>query len=396
MSKLWDICSIKSSKRIFESEYVEMGIPFIRWQEVSDKSILDKNAKFECYISKERYEEIKKLKWVPQKWDILITAVWTIWNLCYLPYDIDFYFKDWNILWLSNFQDWVYEKYIYYFMKSPFFKTQLEYSFIWAVQKALTIDMLSKIELVLPSYEEQQKIAKILSTIDDKIELNNKVNSELEAMAKELYEYRFIQFDFPDKDGKPYKSSRWKMIWNKELKREIPEGWEVKTLGDSCEIYQPGILFAKDCIEDGEYFVHGSNWIIWKYNDYNHENSEIIVSCRWDCWNIHRTLPKMWITWNAMVIRLKDKSIHNEYLYQSLFYAWIKNISTGSVQWQITRANISPLKIIIPSRNIIDKFNKIVIPTVDEKLKNLLENQKLSELRDFLLPMLMNGQVTVK
>ena len=245
--KLSEICRIASSKRIFESEYVERGVPFIRGQEISDGSILDPKASFECYISQSRYEEVKEKYGKPNKGDILITAVGTIGNLCYLDKDIDFYFKDGNVIWFSEIISSCDGKFLFHFMKSSYFKEQLKYFMIGAVQKALTIDMLKKVEVPLPPLPTQQKIAAILSSLDDKIALNKKINAKLEAIAKRLYDYWFVQFDFPNEEGKPYKSSGGKMVWNEVLKREIPEGWEVRNLyeiadyinGLACQNYRP-------------------------------------------------------------------------------------------------------------------------------------------------------------
>ena len=111
--RLKDICLITSSKRIFEKEYVSEGIPFIRGQEITDRSLLKSNIKFECYISKKRFEEIKEKYIIPKKHDILITAVGTIGNVCYLDKDVEFYFKDGNILHLTNFNEKIYPLYLY-------------------------------------------------------------------------------------------------------------------------------------------------------------------------------------------------------------------------------------------------------------------------------------------
>lgn len=256
---------------------------------------------------------------------------------------------------------------------------------------------IGNLKFVIPkNITDQKSISSILNIIDEKIELNNKINNELEKIARTLYDYWFVQFDFPDENGRPYRSSGGKMVWSEDLKREIPNGWDVSKLGEVCEIYQPQTISEKDCVEDGKYFVHGSNGIIGKYNKYNHEESEIIISCRGNCGNIHRTLPKVWITGNAMVFKMKDKNINNEFLYQALYYSGIKNISSGSVQSQITRTNVAPLKIIIPEKKILDKFSGIAKNVVLKKLSIQDENQSLFQLRDFLLPMLMNGQISIK
>lgn len=301
-------------------------------------------------------------------------------------------------------------EFIYYFARSPLFRERaISCMEGTSGRKRVNENILKNFEFNFPTLQDQQKIASVLSTLDSKIELNNRINAELEAMAKTIYDYWFVQFDFPSSLAsinsasdrtlskvEGYKTSGGEMVYNQELKRQIPKGWEVKELGEVCEIYQPQTISAKDCVEDGKYFVHGSNGIIGKYHEYNHDDSEIIVSCRGDCGNIHRTLPKMWITGNAMVFKILDKNIHNEFLYQALRHSGIKNIASGSVQGQITRTNVSPLKIIIPEKKIIDKFSNIAKNLVSKKLLINEENQKLAELRDFLLPMLMNGQIVVE
>lgn len=254
-------------------------------------------------------------------------------------------------------------------------------------------------ELTVPdvSILQQRKVASVLSALDDKIELNRKINAELEQMALTLYDYWFVQFDFPDASGKPYKSSGGAMKFSPELNREIPTGWSVASLSEISEIYQPKILSAKDLSSDGEYPVHGSNGIIGRYHSYNHDQSEVVVSCRGDCGNIHRTPPKTWITGNAMVFKPRSElKMHNEFLYQALRYVGLKQISTGSVQGQITRTNVEGLGVVLPDEKTLSVFNAFAEPIVAKKLLNNEESQNLAHLRDWLLPMLMNGQVRVE
>jgi len=289
-----------------------------------------------------------------------------------------------------------YARFMAFYLRSKLFRKTMTNNAVLTLRASLNEQIFSYLDLLLPDYSQQVKIGDLLYLLTSKMELNNHTNLELEKITKILYDYWFVQFDFPNKNGKPYKSSGGKMVFNEKLKREIPEGWEVGNLGNVCDIYQPKTISQKDCIEDGKYFVHGSNGIIGKYNEYNHENSEIIVSCRGDCGNIHRTVPKIWITGNAMVFKLKDNTIHNEFLYHALYWLGIKNISSGSVQGQITRTNVSPLKIILPTKDLLKQYSIFAKNIVNKKLLINEENQKLAELRDWLLPMLMNGQVSIK
>jgi len=123
-------------------------------------------------------------------------------------------------------------EFVYYLFLLAGKNGQLEKHFIGSTIKHLTGIALKQIEFAFPPLESQEKIAAVLSSLDSKIELNNRINGELEAMAKTLYDYWFVQFDFPNEDGKPYKTSGGKMVWNDELKREIPDGWKVEKISD--------------------------------------------------------------------------------------------------------------------------------------------------------------------
>ena len=186
--KLENLCKIQSSKRIFESEYVSSGIPFIRGQEVSNETIFDNNS-YSCYISENRYNELKLNYGVPQKGDILITAVGTIGNLCYIDRNFKFYYKDGNLLQFTDFIKNINSKYLFYFMHSNYFKKQLNNNLIGAVQKALTITMLNKINVPLINLCSQQKIVSVLSLIDEQIKRNIDVSKRLQVLAHTTFDY---------------------------------------------------------------------------------------------------------------------------------------------------------------------------------------------------------------
>ena len=196
---------------------------------------------------------------------------------------------------------------------------------------ALSIETLNSFPVPIIPLREQKRIGEIFSALDKKIELNRQINQNLEAMAKQLYDYWFVQFDFPDENGRPYKSSGGEMVWNEKLKRFIPRGWESSTLGNECQMYQPKTLGLSELDEFAKYKVYGANGIIGKYHAYNHENSEIAMACRGNsCGTVNRTAPFSWITGNAMVIKMIDDSIHNEYIKQALRYANVEGAISGS------------------------------------------------------------------
>ena len=288
-------------------------------------------------------------------------------------------------------------KYLNAFMHTRYIQKYFENNASGSGQRyTLSNDTIGNILVLLPSIEEQHIIGNVLADIDRKIELNKQINDNLEAMAKQLYDYWFVQFDFPNEEGKPYKSNGGAMVWNEKLKRDIPQGWSDCILGDICDMYQPKTLGLNDLSEDSEYKVYGANGIIGHYSSYNHENSEIAMACRGNsCGTINRTSPKSWITGNAMVIKFRNKEIHNEYIKQALKYANVKGAISGSGQPQLTRENLSLLKMTQPNYAILEAFSKKVAAIVAMELEIEEQNDNLTKQRDELLPLLMNGQASV-
>ena len=289
-------------------------------------------------------------------------------------------------------------KFLNAFINSPYIHKYFENGASGSGQRyALSIDILESMPLLLPSLEEQKRIGDIFSNLDRKIALNRAIYKNLEELAKQIYDYWFLQFDFPDKNGRPYKSSGGKMVWNEKLNREIPEGWILTKLSEICNMYQPQTIGTDMLIEDGSYRVYGANGVVGQYDKYNHENSEIAMACRGNsCGALNRTMPYSWITGNAMVIQLKDQDVCNEYIKQALQYMNISGAITGSGQPQLTRENLNSVSCIKPEPHVVNHFSKIIEPLVKLQIKITEENDDLIRQRDELLPLLMNGQVSIK
>ena len=261
---------------------------------------------------------------------------------------------------------------------------------------SMTKTAYNNIKINLPDLKTQQSIAAVLSALDKKIALNKQINARLEEMAKTLYDYWFVQFDFPDANGKPYKSSGGDMVFDETLKREIPKGWEVKSLGEIADLYQPATLSEKELNKNGQFLVYGANGIIGKYNKFNHENPVVAVACRGNsCGAINITQPKSWITGNAMVVNPKNKNMCIDFIKNTLLVNNLDKVVSGSAQPQITRTNFAPLKVITPNESLLKLYSDIINPMFNKRINRIQQNAKLTQLRDFLLPMLMNGQVSV-
>lgn len=287
---------------------------------------------------------------------------------------------------------------------------------------SMTIGAYYDIPIVLPELEAQKKTAKLLLDVDNRIELNNRINVELESVAKLIYDYWFVQFDFPDENGKPYKSSGGKMVYNEDVKREIPQGWESCLLGDVLDRTGTGLNPRKNFVlGSGDNFYvtiknieQGKVILDNKCDKINDEALEIINK-RSDLnvgdilftsiqpVGVTYLLHEKPINWNinesVFTIRPNSK-VTSEFLYMFLSGDYIKaytnNVSAGSIHKGVRHSTLKECKFILPHRSLIEEFTEKVQPILYKLHLIDKENQKLSELRDWLLPMLMNGQVTIK
>ena len=281
---------------------------------------------------------------------------------------------------------------------------------------SMTFDSYYQIKVFLPSIEIQNKIGDILYKIDKKIALNTRMNAELEAMAKQLYDYWFVQFDFPDENGNPYKSSGGKMVYNPTLKREIPAGWELEYLGNLMD-FSNGINYDKNIAGDKEYNI---------INVRNITSSTVFI-VKDDLDRI--TLPqananKYMIDEEDIIIarsgtpgatRLIDSPKDTIYcgfiIKGSPKYPWMKyylfNIlkqlegtdatkTGGSILQNVSQDTLKGLPLVVPPKINVDMFNETIIRLFSRLNMNLEQSAQLTHLRDSLLPMLMNGQVTVE
>jgi len=269
----------------------------------------------------------------------------------------------------------------------------------------------------------QTKLSGILERIDQKISLNTRMNAELEAMAKQLYDYWFVQFDFPDENGKPYKSSGGKMVWNEKLKREIPEGWEVKELDDCIKHINTGLnprhnfvlgngdikyLTVKNLRSDGTIDFSNCDVIDEEARKKVHRRSDIQVNdilfaSIAPLGRCHLILiePKDWdINESVFSIRPNVELVSPYYLFIYFMSNWFvqkaEKESAGSIFAGIRVNSLLNIPIIVPHNNIQNLFNKVVKSNFLKRDSLSTEINHLTRLRDSLLPMLMNEQVKVE
>ena len=392
---LGDIGKVKMCKRVLKNQTSESGdIPFYK--------ISTFGGEPSTFISRELFDTYKKEYSYPKKGDVLLSAAGTLGKKIVFNGE-KAYFQDSNIVWLENDESKVLNKYLYYF-----------YDVIkWKKTSGSTIDRLYNenilgAEIYYPDMATQKQIVNTLSLLDSKIENNNKIISTLESLAKTIYDYWFLQFEFPNEDGKPYKSSGGKMVWNDELKREIPEGWKVKSysklgkllMGQSPKsdsynnegIGYPLINGAAELREDSV--------AISKYTSNPTRVSQIgdLLFCiRATIGNLQFGQAEYCLGRGVASYRPNSKK-HIEYLYfvTNDILAVYNKILTGSIIVGISKDDLLQQPILTPNESIINAFSETVHPMFETIANLKKENQELASLRDFLLPMLMNGQVTFK
>ena len=293
--------------------------------------------------------------------------------------------------------------YLYYVLKSLNLNSKQIGSSQPLITQSMLRDMVVDIEI---NIEEQKRIANSISIIDQKIQINNQINQELEAMAKTLYDYWFVQFDFPDQNGKPYKSSGGKMVYHPELKREIPEGWGVEKLFDIADV-QYGYPFSTDyfnCTGEGVPVIRIRDILGNDITNYSTEEVEDKYKI-----NVGDVLIGMdgnfhmnyWIKENCYlnqrVVKVNSDKLPNmvlKYQIEPFIKLREKSVSRTTVG-HLSDKDLKAINVILPK----DKYLSSIFEKFESILENIIinqqQNQELTQLRDWLLPMLMNGQVKV-
>ena len=326
----------------------------------------------------------------------------------------------------------VYPKFMAFYLRSPLFRRTIINNTVMTLRASFNEAMFSYLEIMLPDFDTQKKIGDFLYSLEKKKQINNQINQELEAMAKTLYDYWFVQFDFPDQNGKPYKSSGGKMVYHPELKREIPEGWGVTTFsswisdnktGDwGKETSQGNYTLEVDCIRGAD--INGlsgngktdmpTRFILEKNKDKLLTDFDIVIeisggSPTQSTGRIVGISEKVLNRFDLPLICsnfCKAVSLKEQETFYNFVYEW-KNLYDNGVlfSWEGKTSGIKNLlfdsfvtnyHIAQPPIDLMKQFFDYA-SSVDKKTQLLLkQNQELTQLRDWLLPMLMNGQVKVE
>lgn len=307
--------------------------------------------------------------------------------------------------------------YIFYVLKNSYHQLRR------AASGSTAVPLLSKGDFNLLSVRVhkdksiQQKVAAVLSVLDAKIDLNNRINAELEALAKTVYDYWFVQFDFPDANGRPYRSSGGAMVWNEALRREVPEGWEVGSLDSLGRI----VGGSTPSTTNPDHFGNGVPWITPKDLSNNKGNKFIargetdvteqgMKSASLSVYPAGTVLMSSRAPVGYLAIALNPVTTNQGfksfvpskgYATAFVYYAVERSLpaiiqyASGSTFVEISGGVLKSVQSVLPDKKVANAFCQVIEPIVDRQRTAELENRELTRLRDWLLPLLMNGQVRV-
>ena len=408
IAKLNDIGELKTGPfgtQFSASEYVSEGIPVINVKNIGYGSIIETGLD---HVSKNTLGRLTEHKL--KEGDIVFGRKGSVDRHCLIRREQNGWMQGSDCIRVRLTDTSVYPEFVSYYLLTDAVKMKINNSAVGSTMASLNTDILGDIDIILPDYAEQKSIALTLGIIDKKIKNNNRINDYLEEMAKTIYDYWFVQFDFPDKNGKPYKSS------GGTFKNGLPIGWNYVPIKNICNILSGFSFQSDDYVQNGKYKLltiknvqdTGINLDVDNYINILPENMPDF--CKLDIGSILMSLTgnvgRVGILYdsncllNQRVSLMQAKNpIMTPFIYcllkSSKMRYILESLATGTSQ-----KNLSPIEagnIMIPYDNeIVKNFSKKVTPLIDSIITNLKENNNLTNLREWLLPMLMNGQATIE
>lgn len=399
--RLADVCLKITDGSHFSPQGISEGYPMLSVKDMSDYGFSYASCK---YISKEDYEKMLKNGCVPKKNDVLIAK-----DGSYLKH-VFIVSNDKEQAILSSIGilrpnlEKVTPQFIKYYLSLPSIKEQVARKYVTGTAlPRIILKNFSDIAIPLIDIDNQKNITYLLEKLDSKIENNTKQIEFLESLAKTIYDYWFVQFDFPNEDGKPYKSSGGKMVWNEELKREIPEGWKYTFIGSITNCYDSKrvpLSSKQRGAKKGEFPYYGATCVMDYVNEYIFDGDYVLMAEDGSIMKVDNTpilqriTGKTWVNNHAHILEPK-KGYSCAVLMQLLKDIYVPSLKTGSIQAKITQEKMNSIKIIDIPSDLLYEINKQLLP-LDSKVLHLQnEISVLNKLKGFILPLLMNGQVSV-
>lgn len=415
--KLREISELKTGPfgtQFSAKEYVSEGIPVINVKNIGYGNIISEGLDYVGNSTLERLSE-HKLK----TGDIVFGRKGSVDRHCLITKEQDGWMQGSDCIRVRLTDASVYSNFISYYLLTDAVKTKINNSAVGSTMASLNTDILGDVDINLPGYEEQYKIASVLSTIDQKIEKNKEINDYLEEMAKTIYDYWFVQFDFPDENGKPYKSSGGKMVWNDKLNLQIPNTWQSTELSSYGKIISGGTpstenedFYADDGIAwitpndlsnntSNMFISHGERDISLQGLNNSSANlipsSSILLSTRAPIGYIAVSMNEL-TTNQGFKTLVPNDTDNTSFLYYLIKrnIPYLEQMGTGTTFKEVSKDSMEHLTVILPSDNILAHFFQKIKPYIMLRKSYEQETKKLISIRNWLLPIVMNGQATIE
>ncbi|MBT5171735.1 MAG: hypothetical protein HOL90_05610, partial [Candidatus Nitrosopelagicus sp.] len=402
-TEIGKICTVTSSKRIFQADYVKEGIPFFRSKEIIEKA-QRKKISTEFFISQDKFIEIKEKFGAPKKGDILLSSVGARSGIPYYVIDeSEFYFKDGNLIWLKEFEDIISSQYVFLWLNSMKIFNILKNVMIGSAQPALTIEQVKKLIIQFPSKKKQIAIVEMISSLTRQIQNIQNQNKILEQMAQTIFKSWFVDFDGVTE-------------WDDSELGKIPNGWGVEKISDVCETFGGGTpstknpnywdgqnywLAPSDLTSLNRVFCVDSKRKITDEGLQNcaskiHPENSILMTSRATIGVF--CINKIPVATNqGFIVSKPNNPDHIYYIflnYRNRVDEFLQN-ANGSTFLEISRSNFRQLPILIPTPEILDKFHVMVKLLFENIFINEKMIEGLTKTRDVLLPKLMSGEIRV-
>ncbi len=383
-----DLLSIGDGYRAKNSELSDEGIPFARAGNLNggfDFSNCD-------YFPREDLKKVGEKK--SQVGDVVFTSKGTVGRFAFVDEKTpEFVFSPQLCYWRSLDESIIHARFLYYWMQSRAFIAQ-----IYAVKGQTDMaDYVSlrdqrQMNVTLPEIQEQKKIASIFSVLDKKITLLQRQNQTLEKIAQTLFKHWFVDFEFPDEEGKPYRSSGGKMVASEF--GEVPVGWKIVCF-DSVSSFSTGKgLKRENYTDSGLYPIMGANGELGRTNEYLFDETLILTGRVGTLGIVTISRGRVWVSDNAIIIRPLSRSLFY-YSYFILRGINFDALNRGSTQPLITQGDLKIVRVILPNSRLLELFQEIVSSLFEKTFKNENQILALTKTRDTLLPKLMSGQIRI-
>lgn len=414
MTKLGDISTIITGpfgSQLHQSDYVSDGVPIVMPQDITDRKI---NYTSINYISE--YDAHRLNRYITQKNDILYARRGDIEKHAFITSEDSGVYCGTGCLRVRITSEDVDPLFLSFYLNREETKRWLVTHAVGSNMPNLNTEILSNVPISYPTIDRQKRIAHILNCLDKKITTNRKINDNLENQIQTIYDYWFSQFDFPDSDGNPYKSNGGLLEWNETLKRNIPSSWSVGSVAKNSltKFIKPGV----DVFELKTYLatadVKGSAIYEGTVIDYeNRESRANMQPTEYSVWfakmkNSIKHLyfnPEMYpiieqsiLSTGFCGLQCDDKSFEyiSSYIASPYFELHKDMLAHGATQEAVNNNDLAEIHLLIPDKNTLEKYHKATQPIYAQIAKNICENKELTKLRDWLLPMLMNGQAIIE